>query len=266
MITNTPSLGFDADCAFAALAVISQVATMKAKKGLAKSNNLMSGSLELLAINVMFGIAHTLIYVYSVNMQDNDNSVNINLLSSPYHHGDLRAALINTGLELLKARKVEDFSLREVARSVGVSATAVYRHFPDKNALLDALREKGSVMLAEAQRAAIAKSSSTQQGFDNSGIAYVHFAIANPSLFRLMMKARTAELVVDSGTTLPRPALEVLQTTIKSVMPKDATEKQKQLRAVRSWSLVHGIAMLVLDGKLAYDEEMIAAIIRMPLD
>ena len=61
----------------------------------------------------------------------------------PYHHGNLRAALIEAGMALLAARALDDLSLREVARAVGVSATAVYRHFPDKGALMAALAAEG---------------------------------------------------------------------------------------------------------------------------
>ncbi len=65
-------------------------------------------------------------------MTYNDNSVNI----KSYHHGDLRSALVEEGLRLLAASDAEHLSLREIARNAGVSATAVYRHFPDKEALL----------------------------------------------------------------------------------------------------------------------------------
>ena len=70
-----------------------------------------------------------------------------------YHHGDLRSALVEAGLRLLEARTADDLSLREVARAVGVSATAVYRHFPDKGALMAALAGEGLARLAEAQHA-----------------------------------------------------------------------------------------------------------------
>ena len=79
-------------------------------------------------------------------MDSNDNTVNIkrqNQKKPTYHHGDLRAALIATALELLEKRDADDIGLREVARHVGVSATAIYRHFPDKDALLLAVAHEG---------------------------------------------------------------------------------------------------------------------------
>ena len=71
-----------------------------------------------------------------------------------YHHGDLRTALIDAGLAALEAADADAVSLRELARKVGVSATAVYRHFPDKKALLAALAAEGIARLGSAQRIA----------------------------------------------------------------------------------------------------------------
>ena len=84
-------------------------------------------------------------------MSNNDNSVNMTAPSRGYHHGDLRAALLDAGLDLLKSGSAETLSLREVARRVGVSPTAVYRHFPDKAALLKELCIRGALELAQAQ-------------------------------------------------------------------------------------------------------------------
>src|SRR5262245_66433836 len=90
-------------------------------------------------------------------MARNGNSVNIESGGERYHHGDLRAALIGEGLKRLKEGPVDALSLREIARNVGVSATAVYRHFPDKAALLGALCVAGDAMIAKAFEKAVDK-------------------------------------------------------------------------------------------------------------
>ena len=90
-------------------------------------------------------------------MSNNDNTVNIKSRGARYHHGDLRAALIEEGLEQLSQRPADEVSLREIARNVGVSATAVYRHFPDKAALLAALCIIGDEKLSAAFRTAMEK-------------------------------------------------------------------------------------------------------------
>ena len=97
-----------------------------------------------------------------------------------YHHGDLRAALIEAGLALLADRSADDIGLREAARAVGVSATAVYRHFPDKGAFLAALAGEGLRQLGAAQRVAAEAAGGGERGFAATGAAYVRFAIANP--------------------------------------------------------------------------------------
>ena len=190
-------------------------------------------------------------------MPSNANSVNIEKRDRPYHHGDLRAALVAAALERIKHSAAEAVSLREVARQVGVSATAVYRHFPDKEALLQALCEAGDAILEAGQREAMAAAGGGQAGFDATGLAYVRFALAHPFLFRLMMKEgrRSTEGAGDGG------AFGALQAHVAALLPTDASADQQRLRAIQAWSLVHGVAMLVLDGRLPADEALIAQVI-----
>ena len=101
-----------------------------------------------------------------------------------YHHGDLRAALVAAGLHALKSTDVSEISLRGLAREVGVSATAVYRHFPDKRALLQAMAMAGLAQLGQMQQQAAAEAG--DRPFVATGSAYVRFALANPGLFRLV--------------------------------------------------------------------------------
>ena len=102
-----------------------------------------------------------------------------------YHHGDLRGALIASGLKALESCGEAELSLRGLARDAGVSPTAVYRHFPDKRALLGALANEGVVRLGAAQLAALAAAGGGAAGFAATGRAYVRFALDEPALFRL---------------------------------------------------------------------------------
>ena len=122
-------------------------------------------------------------------MARNGNSVNIENQGERYHHGDLRAALIEEGLKRLQAGPAEALSLREIARNVGVSATAVYRHFPDRAALLGALCLVGDERLADAFAAAMARARPGLDAFSAMGRAYVRFAPLNPAMFRRMVSA-----------------------------------------------------------------------------
>ena len=109
-----------------------------------------------------------------------------------YHHGDLRNSLIQAALALVAERGVEGFSLREAARTVGVSASACYRHFADREELLAAVAHEGLDTLAEEMRVAAAaarraerRSTPCSRFWDYSG-AYLHFALAHPAHFRVM--------------------------------------------------------------------------------
>jgi len=195
-------------------------------------------------------------------MTSNGNSVNMLGAARGYHHGDLRAALVSAGLELLKDRSVDDLSLREVARKVGVSATAVYRHFPDKQALLYALCEQGAAQLARVQQDAMEGAGGGQAGFDETGRAYVRFALANPALFRLMMTTRPPGGMLDADETAVNAAMRLLRQNIASLLPPGATEDEQRMAVIKSWALVHGLAMLMLDGQVPADERIIDAMTR----
>ena len=212
-----------------------------------------------------FGLAIASPHVYGDNMSNHDNTVNIKSRLRPYHHGNLRDSLVKAALELIRQQTTDELSLREVARNVGVSATAVYRHFPDKQALLDALCVEGQATLAEAQRVAMAAAGGGQKGFDNTGLAYVRFALANPALFRLMIKSRPSAASAESNPRVAGEALQVLESNVAAILPKKAKAQQRQLRAIHAWSLVHGLTMLILDGRLPHDEKMIEAVIRAPI-
>lgn len=196
-------------------------------------------------------------------MTKNDNSVNIKDSQHSrrdsgerYHHGDLRAALVEEGLKRLKNGPAEALSLREVARNVGVSATAVYRHFPDKAALLGALCAEGDEKLADAFAKAMAKAKPGLDAFNAMGRAYVRFALANPSLFRLMMSAEAG-----SATASPSRGRDMLARGIAEMGGGKASKALQDVRQLRAWSMVHGLAMLMLDGLVPADDEIITRVV-----
>ncbi|MCP4308661.1 MAG: TetR/AcrR family transcriptional regulator [bacterium] len=195
-------------------------------------------------------------------MADNSNTVNIRPEKRTYHHGNLREALIAAGLEALGQMDSDDLSMREVARNVGVSATSVYRHFPDKKALLEALCVEGDQMLAIIQRKAMTAAGGGQEGLDATGLAYVRFALDNPALFRLMSRAGPSEASYGNDAS---PAMQELLANVATLMPQDATALQKKIRALHAWSVVHGITMLVLEGRVPDDDDLIRAVIRTPI-
>ncbi len=198
-------------------------------------------------------------------MTINDNSVNIKNAAVKYHHGDLRAALVESGLELLRGRSADDLSLREVARDAGVSATAVYRHFPDKQAMLFALCEQGAAQLADIQQRAVHGAGGGAEGFEAAGRAYIYFALENPGLYRLMMATKASGDVYSAEHSAMNAPMQLLKHCVADVVGLDAGEFSHRVAALHAWSLVHGISMLMLDGLVAPDGEVIDALVAMPM-
>jgi AcrR family transcriptional regulator len=146
-----------------------------------------------------------------------------------------------------------DLSLRELARSVGVSPTAVYRHFPNKDALLAALAREGLDMLGAAQRRAYDAAGGGAAGFVETGRAYVRFALAHPSLFRLVFAH--GEPASDKSD----PASQLLHEATVELTGSD--EPAAERLALQAWSLGHGIAMLMHDKRLPADDALIDQLI-----
>lgn len=174
-----------------------------------------------------------------------------------YHHGDLRTALVDAGLALIATRTVDDLSLREVARRVGVSATAVYRHFPDKAALMAALASAGLAKLGQAQHAAFEAAGGGMAGFNATGAAYVRFALDHTALFRLIFSTPqhdpSSPPIVQSDD-----AMRFLMANAAVLAPAGV---EPRVYALRCWSIAHGLAMLLIDGQLDLDAATIADVI-----
>jgi AcrR family transcriptional regulator len=160
-----------------------------------------------------------------------------------YHHGELRAGILGAGLEMLQKSDAAALSMREIARMNGVTAPALYRHFPDKEALLSALAEEGLRTLAAEQRAAMQVGG--KEGFAAIGRAYVRFAVKNPALFRLIFSA--GPQADDRNESAPA---KLLAAQIDALAGPAADARARRTSALRAWSLVHGLAMLLIDGQI----------------
>ncbi|MFF1831777.1 TetR/AcrR family transcriptional regulator [Paenarthrobacter sp. NPDC058040] len=162
----------------------------------------------------------------------------------PYHHGDLRAALVAAAVESLEAG--EAFSLRAVARRAGVSPTAPYRHFADREALDNAVAVEGFRDLLsdlEASLAELPEAATPQEVIAALGVAYVAFALRRPAVFRLMFGNECDE--EDSERVQAAGQLHgMLNQTFERLFPGNVS------LSVALWSMAHGLAFLHLDGKL----------------
>ena len=168
-----------------------------------------------------------------------------------YHHGDLRRALIEQALRIIQAEGVRGLTLRGVGETLGVSRTALYRHFADKNALLAEVAREGFRTFRLELIEAWERGGRGRQAFEDMGIAYVRFAVANPSHYRVMFGGF---VVVAADTALKQEAASAFQALVDAIV---ALQQQRLMRADDPlqlarfiWALVHGIAMLVIDGPL----------------
>ena len=175
---------------------------------------------------------------------------------SAYHHGALREALIAAGLAALEGSGSYDLSLRELARDVGVSPAAVYRHFPNKDALLAALGREGLERLGAAQRVAYEAAGGGSAGFIETGRAYVRFALAHPALFRLTFAHCDPDYLPADKTD---PASRLLRDATVELTGGEGSAAERL--ALQSWAIAHGIAMLMLDRRLPPDDALIERLI-----
>lgn len=181
---------------------------------------------------------------------------------SSYHHGQLRPALIAEARALLDEGGPSAVSLRETARRAGVSATATYRHFADKEALLAAVAAEGFHEFADALVAPVRDG----KDFSQVGRAYVEFALKHEGLFRLMFsplireRERHPELAAATAQ-----AYEALHNGVAGEW--SGSEQELGAVAVSVWSLVHGLSHLLLDGVLPIERapQLIDGILRPPL-
>ena len=171
--------------------------------------------------------------------------------SLPYHHGDLRAALLRKAVALIRKRGDVAFSLRELASLTGVSHTAVYRHFPNRGALLAEVASHGFDLLAQAlTRAAEAAGGDRASALGRLGQAYVAMAMKHPAHFTVMFSPDLHGL-----PEFPRVreaadrAFNIMAETVALLWP-DADPQRMQTEALRCWALVHGLATLQISGNL----------------
>jgi AcrR family transcriptional regulator len=163
--------------------------------------------------------------------------------SDSYHHGDLRAACVRAARELLEEDSAA-LSLRAVARRAGVSPSAPYRHFADRDALISAVAAVGYRELAE-KLAAAHSSPSTSDDLAAVAVAYVQFALEHPALFRVMFVEPC-----DPSSEERVVATAAISAYVGNIVRHAFPGADPDALATAVWALVHGLAFLHLDGKL----------------
>jgi AcrR family transcriptional regulator len=169
-----------------------------------------------------------------------------------YHHGDLRRALIDQALRTIDREGVHGLTLRGVGEALGVSRTALYRHFSDKQSLVAAVAREGFRTLRLALVGAWEAAGRGQVGFEAMGEAYLRFAVEHPSHYRVMFGRFVESAECEPG--LIQEADGAFQALVDSLVERQRDGSVRGddpiLLARFVWATVHGIAMLTIDGQL----------------
>jgi AcrR family transcriptional regulator len=167
-----------------------------------------------------------------------------------YHHGDLRAALVTAAAELVTCCGPAAVSLREVARIVGVSHNAPYRHFPTRQALLAAVAAYGFELLFQEMKAT-AQIADPAEHLQAIGRAYIAFALRHRGVYQLMFSDEIKKSEHPELRAIAEKAFGSLQQHVVDLNPN----LHAGAATVTVWGLVHGIAHLILDNQLKHYDE-----------
>lgn len=169
-------------------------------------------------------------------------------MTPSYHHGDLRNALLNAAETILNRDGLNALTLRAAAREAGVSHGAPAHHFGDLTGLLTALAASGFIRLR--QHLVDETADATRETYVFAlGNAYVRFARTYPGIFLLMFRSERLDWTSHALSTAGGSAFELL-TGSQAGDEYDRDNAKTLINASRRWSLMHGLATLVLDGQL----------------
>src|SRR6185503_3332989 len=170
----------------------------------------------------------------------------------PYHHGNLRRALLDEALATIRAEGVDGLTLREIGARLGVSRTALYRHFADKRALLAAVATEGFRTLRQQLIASWEEGGRGRPAFESMGVAYIRFAAATPSHYRVMFGGFVDPDACDPELTAEAAgAFQALVDALAALQRDGTMRAEDTVKMARFvWAVVHGVAMLGIDGQL----------------
>ncbi len=167
----------------------------------------------------------------------------------PYHHGNLRRALLDAALDTIATEGVAALNLRALARRCGVSHAAPTHHFGDRQGLLTAIATEGYDGLAAATAATWAETAS----FLEVGVAYVRYAVTHPGHFSVMFRPDLVDRTDPELIRASTASAAMLYGPVDSVAKVEGDAESRRIAATAAWALVHGIATLWLQGSFRSD-------------
>jgi AcrR family transcriptional regulator len=173
--------------------------------------------------------------------------------TKPYHHGNLREALLQAAIGLIAEVGPMAFTLREVARRAGVSHNAPYRHFRDKDDLMTAVATEGYRELTTAMQDVARKQPRALDRLKHAGLAYIDFALRRPEHFAVMFDAPLAGRRHQESNQAAKQAFSALVDLVTTAQKAGELAAGDAVRfAHLAWTMVHGVAKLAITGRLPY--------------
>jgi AcrR family transcriptional regulator len=163
-----------------------------------------------------------------------------------HHHGDLRNAVLEAALELVKETRSTHFSLRDVAERVGVAQPAIYRHFTDLDELLSTLCRDGFDAFRKVERQMMTKTSDRWARLRGLVRVYLRFTTNNPAYFRIMFDSGFASRPENIGRAEP-----MFQYLVDAIAEIDGCCDGAFEKAVAIWASMHGLSSLMLSSELS---------------
>lgn len=171
---------------------------------------------------------------------------------SRYHHGDLKEAMVLASYDLVRQDGAENFKLSDACHQAGVSTAAPYKHFRDRNEVLELVMAKGFEEMTRRSVAAVEDAGvATMAGMIAMGHAYVRFAVEEQRLFRLMFGQHP---VLKQASGVEEDGMKCFANVIEQVAfycERHNVPGDPKTIAIRLWTFVHGAASLLIDGDYA---------------
>jgi AcrR family transcriptional regulator len=175
------------------------------------------------------------------------------MVNRPYHHGNLRNQLIESGIELINEEGLKGFSLRKVAVKCGVSNAAPYSHFKNIDDLISAMGEHVTESFMEKLHAAISGYEDNLDAIRLLGNAYIDFFVENPQYFQFLFYHSGITIDLDHENSNDYPPFALFRATAyRFFRSANLPEKDYSKRLIALWSVVHGIASLLTNSGIRY--------------
>lgn len=169
-----------------------------------------------------------------------------------YHHGNLHDALIIAAAELIDENGPLDFAMIDAARRAGVSSAAPYRHFKDKDALLEAVREVAFMALNESIETTVAEFSPGSAEFIIAlGKGYIRFVTSHPNYYDLMWGKLSARAMEKEQSDMKETGFDLLANAVQAWCDASGLEGNDPVDlATKLWAMAHGISALTMNNHI----------------